>query len=245
MKKVSLLVLLAILASTLLMAAIPTTIVRLTIINKSGYDVYMKLEGSAVTQGFYYLTVPAGDRDVPTVKVFTIMTDLYTRTTWQCNGAKSTGTLIVDGNLRLTFTPCGEEAAVSLVVTASGITALLVADLQGYIAAQKLANPAWTPADVAAGHSISRIITRSNSGLASWYSYSFTHRHAGEPRMEKVTYFQYLQYGGPILDQCLPVHRLLELWLRHLVLPDPHLPAALRLRMELPVLNRYDRHSIS
>ena len=61
MKKVSLLVLLAILASTLLMAAIPTTIVRLTIINKSGYDVYMKLEGSAVTQSFYYLTVPSGD----------------------------------------------------------------------------------------------------------------------------------------------------------------------------------------
>jgi hypothetical protein len=83
MKKVSLLVLLAIVASTLLMAAIPTTIVRLTIINKSEYDVYMKLEGSSVTQSFYYLTVPSGTRDNPTVKVFTIMADLYTRTTWQ------------------------------------------------------------------------------------------------------------------------------------------------------------------
>jgi len=110
MKKVSLLVLLAIVASTLLMAAIPTTIVRLTIINKSGYDVYMKLEGSAVTQAFYYLTVPSGDRDNPTVKVFTVMSDLYKRTTWQCNGAKSSGTLAVDGNIRLTFTPCGEKA---------------------------------------------------------------------------------------------------------------------------------------
>jgi hypothetical protein len=157
MKKVSLLVLLAILASTLLMAAIPTTIVRLTMINKSGYDVYMKLEGSAVTQGFYYLTVPAGDRDVPTVKVFTIMTDLYTRTTWQCNGAKSTGTLIVDGNLRLTFTPCGEMACRWFAYN----------------------DYTWgCENDVAV-------------------TVETQHRYAGEPRMEKVTYFKYLQYGGP------------------------------------------------
>jgi hypothetical protein len=156
MKKVSLLVLLAILASTLLMAAIPTTIVRLTIINKSGYDVYMKLEGSSVTQSFYYLTVPSGDRDTPTVKVFTIMTDLYTRTTWQCNGAKSTGTLIVNGNLRLTFTPCGERACTY------GVD-------HDYV---------WGCDQQA-------------------YTVTTTHRYAGEPRMEKVTYFKYLQYGNP------------------------------------------------
>jgi len=160
MKKVSLLVLLAILASTLLMAAIPTTIVRLTIINKSGYDVYMKLEGSSVTQGFYYLTVPSGDRDIPTVKVFTIMTDLYKRTTWQCNGTKSTGTLIVDGNLRLTFTPCGERACTWDAVT-----------LQLWGCEKNLLTEVTT-----------------------------THRIAGEPRMEKVTYFRYLSYGGPSWD---------------------------------------------
>jgi hypothetical protein len=157
MKKVSLLVLLAILASTLLMAAIPTTIVRLTIINKSGYDVYMKLEGSAVTQSFYYLTVPSGTRDTPTVKVFTIMSDLYTRTTWQCNGAKSSGTLIVNGNLRLTFTPCGERAC------------SWVAETTQFWGCEK---------------DIETLV-------------STTHRIAGEPRMEKVTYFQYLQYGNP------------------------------------------------
>jgi hypothetical protein len=157
MKKVSLLVLLAILASTLLMAAIPTTIVRLTIINKSGYDVYMKLEGSSVTQSFYYLTVPSGTRDTPTVKVFTIMSDLYTRTTWQCNGAKSSGTLIVNGNLRLTFTPCGERAC------------SWVQDTTQFWGCAK---------------DIETIV-------------STTHRFAGEPRMEKVTYFQYLQYGNP------------------------------------------------
>lgn len=158
MKKVSLLVLLAIVASTLLMAAIPTTIVRLTIINKSGYDVYMKLEGSAVTQAFYYLTVPKGDRDAPTVKVFTVMSDLYKRTTWQCNGAKSSGTLAVDGNIRLTFTPCGEQAC------------------------------SWTRT------------TRQLWGCRKDVLTEVTvlHRYAGEPRMEKVTYFKYLAYGKAI-----------------------------------------------
>jgi len=66
MKKLSMLILLVIVAS-LLVAAIPTKMMRLTIINKSGYDVYMKLEGSAVTEAYYYLTVPAGDRDEPMI----------------------------------------------------------------------------------------------------------------------------------------------------------------------------------
>ncbi len=108
MKKVSLLILLVIVLSTVLMAAVPTKMLRLTIINKSDYDVYMQLEGSAVTEAFYYLTVPSGSRDEPTVKVFTILTDVYKRTTWQCDGVKSSGTLVADGNLRLTFLPCGE-----------------------------------------------------------------------------------------------------------------------------------------
>jgi hypothetical protein len=152
MKKVSLLVLLAIVASTLLMAAIPTTVVRLTIINKSGYDVYMKLEGSKITEAYYYLTVPSGTRDEPYVKIFTIMSDLYTRTTWQCGGVQSSGTLIVDGNIRLTFTPCGEKAC------------------------------GWT-----------------NEHYEWWGCnkdeltlVETAHRFAGEPRMEKVTYFKYL-----------------------------------------------------
>ena len=159
MKKVSLFLLLAILASTLLMAAIPTTVVRLTIINKSGYDVFMKLTGSAVTDAFYYLTIPSGDRDVPTVKVFTVMSDLYTRETWQCNGVRSAGTLIVDGNLRLTFTPCGEFACAFTVVN----TYLWGCD----------------PTN------------------AQLYDVFTTKRKAGEPRMEKVTYFRYLTYGTP------------------------------------------------
>ncbi len=156
MKKISLLMLLVLVASTLLMAAVPTKVVVLTIINKSEYDVYMKLEGSAVTDAFYYLTVPTGSRDNPTVKVFTIMTDMYTRTTWQCDGVKSTGQLVVDGNIRLTFTPCGEFSC------------------------------AWTTTHLeywGCGDDLVAVTT--------------THRRAGEPRMEKVTYFKYLQYGKP------------------------------------------------
>jgi len=107
MKKLSMLILLVIVAS-LLVAAIPTKMMRLTIINKSGYDVYMKLEGSPVTEGYYYLTVPAGDRDEPMIKVFTVQGDLYKRTTWQCGGLENTGDLVVDGNIRLTFLPCAE-----------------------------------------------------------------------------------------------------------------------------------------
>jgi hypothetical protein len=156
MKKVSLLILLAILASTLLTAAIPTKMVRLTIINKSGYDVYMKLEGSAITEAYYYLTVPSGDRDVPTIKIFTVMSDVYNRTTWQCDGAKSSGVLIVDGNIRLTFTPCGQMAC-------------------GF--GPSYNDQTW----------INRC-TGETMTLGSWVR----KRHAGEPRMEKVTYFRVL-----------------------------------------------------
>ncbi len=167
MKKVSLLILLAIVLSTMLMAAVPTKMVRLTVINKSGYDVYIKLTGSAVTDAFYYLTIPSGDRDAPTIKVFTIMSDLYDRETWQCDGVKSSGILIVDGNIRLTFTPCGEFKTYCYYYDAG--LAFLGKDICG-----RFAPLGWT--------------------------YAFTStawRVAGEPRMEKVTYFRYLQYGDP------------------------------------------------
>jgi len=168
MKKVSLLILIAIMISSLMMAAIPTKMVRLTVINKSGYDVYMKLEGSPVTDAYYYLTIPAGDRDTPYVKVFTIMEDLYKRTTWQCDGARSSGSLIVDGNIRLTFIPCGERAC----------SWTMVKDF-GWI------NPCTGEPNVPAGD------------FLVGTDWATAHRLAGEPRMEKVTYFRYLQYGSP------------------------------------------------
>lgn len=111
MKKVMLFVMMAMLVVSLLVAAVPTKMARLTVINKSGSDVYLKLTGSEVTESFYYLTVPSGDRDEPTTKVYTIMQDVYTRETVQCEGLVTDGQLVVSGNLRLTFTPCDQDFA--------------------------------------------------------------------------------------------------------------------------------------
>jgi len=105
MKKLSLLILLVLVAS-MLVAAIPTKLVRLTVINKSGADVYIKLEGSQVTEAFYYLTIPAGTKDFPTVKIFTVMIDVYERTTWGCGGFESHGSFFMSQNIRLNFLPC-------------------------------------------------------------------------------------------------------------------------------------------
>ena len=114
MKKVIWLVIAVMLISSLLMASgPPLRIVRLTVINKSGNDVMIKLEGSEVGRQFYYLTIPAGTKTLPTVRWFTILEDIYLRTTYygegkypQCVGVSSSGQLIMDRNTRLTFTPC-------------------------------------------------------------------------------------------------------------------------------------------
>ena len=155
MKKLTLLILLVLVASTLV-AAIPTKTVRLVIINKSSYDVYMKLEGSELTGAFYYLTIPAGDPGNPTIKVFTVMVDLYTRTTWQCGGLESHGTLMVASMTRLTFTPC---------------------DFNCY--RLKFWNRTWT-----------------NRCDGSQWLKGVWHVKAGEPTMEKVTYFKWF-YAAP------------------------------------------------
>jgi len=114
MKKVMLLVLTVMLVSAFLMASGPSLrVVKLTVINKSGNEVMIKLEGSDVGKQFYYLTVPAGNKDWPHVEVFTVLEDVYKRTTWygegdvpQCVGLSSTGWLVMDRNNRLVFTPC-------------------------------------------------------------------------------------------------------------------------------------------
>jgi len=113
MKKVMLLVLIVMLASAFLMASGPALrIVKLTVINKSGNEVMIKLEGSDVGKQFYYLTIPAGSKAWPTVEVFTVLEDVYKRTTWYgegnplCTGLTSTGWLVMDRNNRLVFTTC-------------------------------------------------------------------------------------------------------------------------------------------
>lgn len=182
MKKVSLFILLVIVLSTVLMAAVPTKMVRLTIINKSDplvdsgdYAVYMKLTGSSVTDAFYYLTVPAGSRDEPTVKVFTVMSDVYDRETWQCNGVRSAGVLVVAGNMRLTFTQCGEVKLICRYWND--------ANDDGVLAAAEFV-----------GSDICGRFTPTDFGLTwdTWVT-GRTWRLAGEPRMEKVTYFRILR----------------------------------------------------
>ena len=114
MKKVMLLVLTVMLVSAFLMASGPSLrLVKLTVINKSGNEVMIKLEGSELGKQFYYLTIPAGDKYFPSTSTFTILEDVYKRTTWYgegdvavCVGVSSTGMLIMDRNNRLTFTPC-------------------------------------------------------------------------------------------------------------------------------------------
>ncbi len=100
MKKLNLIIILALLVSALLMAATPVKLVRLNIINNSGGTVYMKLTGE-LTEAFYYLTVPDGED-----MTFTILTDNYARETWGCDGLKSSGKLVVTGNIKLNFTDC-------------------------------------------------------------------------------------------------------------------------------------------
>jgi hypothetical protein len=104
-----------ILASLLISATAPQAhLVRLTIINKSGNEIYIRLQSMDPERfTFYYLTVPAGTKTEPTVRGFTIAEELYYRTTYygpgkymQCFGAFNTGELIMDGNVRLNFQPC-------------------------------------------------------------------------------------------------------------------------------------------
>jgi hypothetical protein len=100
MKKLMLFVLIAMLASSLVAAKLPDKLIRLEVINKSGDTVYIKLEGTLFEQ-FYYLTIPDGED-----MTFTVVGDHYKRTTWACGGVKSSGSLELISQVRLTFTPC-------------------------------------------------------------------------------------------------------------------------------------------
>ena len=113
MKKVSLILLLVILTSVFLMAASPIKLVRIEFINKSGHVVYIKLEGKS-QDNFYYLTVPKGTKEIPESETFTIVTDVYTRTTWYgpgdlaCEGVKSSGELWATKQAKFVFVPCDQ-----------------------------------------------------------------------------------------------------------------------------------------
>jgi len=196
MKKLSMLILLVIVAS-LLVAAIPTKMMRLTIINKSGFDVYMKLEGSPLTDAYYYLTIAAGDRDEPVVKVYTVMSDVYSRTTWQCNGLKSSGSLVMAGNTRLTFSPCFDTAC-AFKVTTEG----LKQNCDRVIAEAK-AKANWADAVKKNGGDPLNPTAAELALLAEMLEdavkltyVGWNWHNQGEPSMEKVTYWKYFAYGA-------------------------------------------------
>ena len=100
-----------------LMTASPKSIklVRLTIVNKSGLPLEIKLSGENV-ENFYYLRVPAGDRTLPTEEVFTIARDTYQVQPYyielwdpvygsSCGGAGSR-TYYAFHNIKITFLEC-------------------------------------------------------------------------------------------------------------------------------------------
>lgn len=83
------------------------TLVRVTVINKSGHVVYLKMQGTD-TDAFYYIVIKEGTKLEPSVKVYRIVVDEYQRTTWSCDGIKSEGTLAITRNMRLIFASCGD-----------------------------------------------------------------------------------------------------------------------------------------
>lgn len=74
MKKVNLL--LSLLAILLSASALPIRLVRLTIVNKSGLPLEIRLTGED-TDASYYLRVEEGDRQFPAEGVFTIVPGTY------------------------------------------------------------------------------------------------------------------------------------------------------------------------
>ena len=113
MKKVSLILLLVMLASVALMAAGPLKLARVTFINKSGHTIYLKLEGKTTDQ-FYYLTIPKGTREIPEDIDFTLVQDIYVRTAWygpggSCEGFYNKGELWIIKHSKYVFTPCAEK----------------------------------------------------------------------------------------------------------------------------------------
>lgn len=95
MKKFLMIVLVIALA-LMVISADTLKLVRITIVNKSGYEVYAKLQGVEIDQQ-YYLTIPKGTKDYPETKVYTILPDTYR---WQITYSMSEGSLVV---------PIGEE----------------------------------------------------------------------------------------------------------------------------------------
>lgn len=101
--------------SVLLIGAKGSDLMRLTILNKSGQDIGVRLI-TPDNSRFYYLRVPAGDKKMPTESIFTIDKDVYRmrviyylaqdpNTGYECVRSRS-ATLMALRNIRVTVTPC-------------------------------------------------------------------------------------------------------------------------------------------
>jgi hypothetical protein len=102
MKKTILLVLLVLMVSVALVAAAPgfEKLARLTIWNRTGSTIYIKLTTPKDNGNLhYYLTIKTG------LHVYTVQRELYDITYWSC-GETTTGIVDIFTQLNLTFTNC-------------------------------------------------------------------------------------------------------------------------------------------
>jgi len=105
------------LLSLLLVSAnvLPIRLVRLTIVNKSGLPLEIRLTGEN-TETSYYLRIEEGDRLLPTEKVFTIIPGTYKMQPYYIElwdpvygpscGEAGSSTLEAERNIKLTFREC-------------------------------------------------------------------------------------------------------------------------------------------
>ena len=115
MKKIILLTLM--LSSILLFSAKDADLIRLTVINKSGTELAIWLQGT-LNDSYYYLTVPEGSKEKPTIKEFTILRDTYDmrvsyKESWdpiygyiECGGMLVQAKFIALRNNKLNFAQC-------------------------------------------------------------------------------------------------------------------------------------------
>ena len=115
MRKITILGL--ILISLLLLGTKDADLIRLTVINKSGTELAIWLQGQD-DDTFYYLTVPKGSKESPTVKEFTILRETYDMRvqyveSWdpvygysQCGGMFVMAEFRAFRNNKLNFAPC-------------------------------------------------------------------------------------------------------------------------------------------
>ncbi len=117
-KKMTLILAFLVLAS-ISAGALPTRLVRLKIINKSGRGIELSLSGKNL-EYFYYLRIPAGNRLMPAEQIFTIVPDTYASTLYyvelwdpvygyQCSSKSQT--LDISRNVEVTVLECDRSPA--------------------------------------------------------------------------------------------------------------------------------------